>query len=151
VSWCNQKAETACACRMPLSVRCASAQVVVSLPSRAAQWHYTYRVSGFLLRSMGWVPEGGWRGWRGERPYIPCFASIEGFRHIVVSFPVSSQEEEPVACPRAGLYVQRPQFMFKALPLRQLMVLRNRGVRVIGSFNEAKVRSCLVCLPLVNE
>jgi hypothetical protein len=100
---------------------------------------------------MGLVPEGGWRGWRGELPYIPFFGSIEGFRHIVLSIPVSSQEEEPVACPRAGLCVQRPQLMFKALPLRQLMVLRKRGVRVIGSFNEAEVCSCLVCLPLVKE
>lgn len=40
--------------------------------------------------------------------------------------------------------------MFKALPLRQFVALRNRGVRVVGSFNQAEVCSGLVCHPLAN-
>lgn len=44
-----------------------------------------------VVEEHGVIRSKGERG--GQRPYIPCFGSVECFRHIVDSFPVSSQEE----------------------------------------------------------
>jgi hypothetical protein len=125
-----------------VGVRWASAQVVVPLPSRAAQWHYGPS-QPVALHSV-WV-----RG-KGGSSHIPSFRPVECLCHIMVSFSMSSEEKQLVACSRRSLLVQVMKLMLKALPLRQHMAFRNGQVRIIGPFDKAKVGSCLMRLPLAN-
>jgi hypothetical protein len=68
----------------------------------------------------------------------------------MVSFSMSSEEKQPVACSRRSLLVQVMKLMLKALPLRQRMAFRNGRVRIVGPFDKAKVSSCLMRLSLAN-
>jgi hypothetical protein len=69
VSWWDQKLDTAKAWVMPVRVRWASAHVVVSLPSRAAQWHCWSISQQVGFKGMGRF--NGVGGFRTSHAFVP--------------------------------------------------------------------------------
>src|SRR5947209_15791615 len=98
---------------MPVVVKWASAQMVVPLPSRAAQWHYGSSQQATL--QYVWVYR------KGVSSHIPSFRPVECLCHIMVPFSMSSEEKQPVTCSHRRFLVQVIYLILKALPLRQRM------------------------------